>query len=143
MKKFAISLLAVSMVVLLVFALNGGFDDEGTYNNISGFNEAAFNLPVSQSGAKDATSFLVGEFDGADGGHLSFDGSGNAKLVDASGIIKSGKYTLLQQTDFSAMIQLSFDSGTELYSFAIINEGGSFILGSSSGTSVEYQPVEK
>ena len=62
MKKFAISLLAISMVVLLVFALNGGFDDAGGYNNISGYNEAAFSMPTSQSGATDSTSFLVGQF---------------------------------------------------------------------------------
>ena len=37
------------------------------------------------------------------------------------------------------MIQFSFDSGTELYSFAIINDKGNFVLGDADGASVEYQ----
>lgn len=139
MKKFAISLLAISMVVLLVFALNGGFEDAGGYNNISGYNEAAFSMPTSQSGATDSTSFLVGQFVGADGSRLSFDGVGNVKFTEATGIVRGGKYTLLQQADYSAMIQFSFDSGTELYSFAIINDKGNFVLGDADGASVEYQ----
>lgn len=141
MKKFAISLLAISMVALLVFALNGGFEDAGGYNNISGYNEAAFSMPTSQSGATDSTSFLVGQFIGADGSRLSFDGVGNVKSTGPTGIVRSGKYTLLQQADYSAMIQLAFDEGTELYSFAIINDKGNFVLGDADGNTVEYQPV--
>lgn len=141
MKKFAISLLAISMVVLLVFALNGGFDDVGGNNNISGFNEAAFSLPASQSGATDATAFLVGEFDGSDGSHLSFDGKGSVKVTSAAGIVRSGKYTLLQQADYSAMIQLSFTEGSEIYSFALASASGDFTLTDANGNTVMYSPV--
>lgn len=141
MKKFAVSLLAISMVVLLVFALNGGFDDAGGNNNISGFNEAAFSMPASQSGATDATTFLVGEFDGADGSHLSFDGQGNVKVTSVGGIVRSGKCTLLQQADYSAMIQFSFSDGTELYSFCLVSEKGDFTLTDAAGSSVMFSPV--
>lgn len=141
MKKFAAGLLAISMVVLLVFALNGGFDDVQGNNSISGFNEAAFSMPASESGASDATAFLVGEFDGGDGSHLSFDGKGNMKFKSADGIIRSGKYTLLQQEDYSAMIQFAFDDGSQLYSFALVSEKGEFSLTDADGNSVMYAPV--
>lgn len=141
MKKFVAALLSISMVVLLVFALNGGFDDVEANNNISGFNEAAFSMPSSESGASDATAFLVGEFDGSDGSHLSFDGKGNLKVTSASGIVRSGKYTLLQQEDYSAMIQFAFDGGSELYAFALISEQGDITLTDADGNTVNYSPV--
>ncbi len=139
MKKLAIGVLAICMVVLLVVSLNGGFDD--VENNDIKFNEAAFTMPSSVTGAKNATSFLVGEFDGEDGSHISVDGKGAIKLIGADGIVKSGKYTLLQQPDHSAMIQFSFESGDELYAFALESELGEFSLTDDSGKAVKYTPV--
>ena len=141
MKKFAISLLAISMVVLLVFALNGGFDDVEGNNNISGFNEAAFSMPTSQSGATDATSFLVGQFVGSDGSRLSFDGQGNMKLTSVDGIVRSGKCSLLQQADSSAMIQFSFDEGSTIYAFTLVSEKGDFALTDADQNAVMYSPT--
>lgn len=139
MKKLAIGVLAICMVVLLVVSLNGGFDD--VENNNIKFNEAAFTMPSSATGARDATGFLVGEFDGEDGSHISVDGKGSLRLTGADGIVRSGKYTLLQQPDLSAMIQFSFESGDELYIFALASENGEFTLTDDSGNAVSYTPV--
>ncbi len=139
MKKFAAGLLAICMVVLLVISLNGGFDD--VENNDIKFNEAAFNMPSSISGASDATSFLVGEFDGDDGSHISVDGKGSLKLIGSEGIVRSGKYTLLQQSDLSAMIRFTFDNEEELYIFALASELGEFTLTDADGNVIKYSPV--
>ena len=139
MKKIAIGMLAICMVVLLVVSLNGGFDD--VEKNDIKFNEAAFTMPTSVTGAKDATSFLVGEFRGEDGSHISVDGSGSLKLTDADGIVRSGKYTLLQQSDLSAMIRFTFEGGEEVYAFALVSESGEFTLTNEAGDAVKYTPV--
>lgn len=139
MKKFAAGLLAICMVVLLVFSLNGGFDD--VENNDIKFNEAAFTMPASVTGATDATGFLVGEFDGENGCHISVDGIGNLRFTGADGIVKSGSYTLLQQPDHSAMIKFSFPGGDELYIFALESEVGEFSLTDDEGNAVKYTPV--
>ena len=139
MKKLAFGVLAICMVVLLVVSLNGGFDD--VENNNIQFNEAAFTMPASVTGAKDSTSFLVGEFDGEDGSHISVDGKGAIKLTGADGIVRSGKYSLLQQPDLSAMIMFSFDSGDEIYAFALASAEGDFTLTDDSGKTVAYTPV--
>jgi len=139
MKKFAFGLIAVCMVVLLVVSLNGGFDDVENNNKI--FNEAAFSMPSSVSGATDATAFLVGEFDGNDGSHLSFDGKGGVKLRTADGMAANGSCTLLQQSDGSAMIRFVYESGEELYAFALTSEAGDFSLTDSDGRTVNYSPV--
>jgi len=139
MKKLAFGVLAICMVVLLVVSLNGGFDDVD--NNGIRFNEAAFSMPSSVTGAKDSTSFLVGEFDGEDGSHISVDGKGAIKLIGADGLVRSGKYTLVQQPDLSAMIQFSFDGGDELYVFALVSENGEFELTDDNGKTVKYTPV--
>lgn len=139
MKKLAAGLVAVFMVVLLVISLNGGFDD--VENNNIKFNEAAFSMPASVSGASDATSFLVGEFDGEDGSHISVDGKGNIRFTETDGIVRSGKYALLQQADYSAMIKFDFDSGSELYAFALTSEHGEITLTDSEGNAVKYSPV--
>ena len=139
MKKLAFGVLAICMVVLLVVSLNGGFDD--VENNNIQFNEAAFTMPASVTGAKDSTSFLVGEFDGEDGSHISVDGKGAIKLTGADGIVRSGKYSLLQQPDLSAMIMFSFDSGDEIYAFALASAEGGFTLTDDSGKTVAYTPV--
>ena len=138
MKKLAFGLLAICMVVLLVVSLNGGFDD--VENNNIKFNEAAFTMPSSVTGAKDATSFLVGEFDGEDGSHISVDGKGNIR-VTKDGLTRSGRYALRQQPDLSAMIQFSFEDGDELYMFSLVSEIGEFSLTDDSGKSVKYTPV--
>ena len=138
MKKLAFGLVAVCMVVLLVVSLNGGFDD--VENNNIKFNEAAFSLPTSVTGASDATGFLVGEFDGEDGSHISVDGKGNIRLT-RDGLVKSGSYTLLQQPDRSAMIRFSFEGGEELYIFRLTSELGEFSLTDDAGKAVNYTPV--
>lgn len=138
MKKLAFGLVAICMVVLLVVSLNGGFDD--VENNNIKFNEAAFSLPTSVTGASDATSFLAGEFDGEDGSHISVDGKGNIKLT-RDGLVKSGSYTLLQQPDRSAMIRFSFEGGEELYIFQLTSELGEFSLTDDAGKAVNYTPV--
>ena len=139
MKKFAIGVLAICMVVLLVISLNGGFDD--VENKNMNFNEAAFSIPSSISGSKDITSFLIGEFDGDDGTRLSVDGQGHAKLTRGIGFVQNGSYTLLQQNDGSAMLRFVFDSGEELYAFALTSEAGDFSLTDSDGRTVNYSPV--
>ncbi len=139
MKKFAIGVLAICMVVLLVISLNGGFDD--VENKNMNFNEAAFSIPSSISGSKDITSFLVGEFDGDDGTHLSVDGQGHVKLTRGIGFVQSGNYTLLQQNDGSAMLRFVFDSGEELYAFALCSECGEFVLEDKDGNETKYNPV--
>ncbi|MBQ8263863.1 MAG: hypothetical protein IJV74_04430 [Clostridia bacterium] len=138
MKKLAFGLLAICMVVLLVVSLNGGFDD--VENNNIKFNEAAFTMPSSVTGATDATAFLVGEFDGEDGSHISVDGKGNIR-VTKDGLTRSGRYALRQQPDLSAMIQFSFEDGDELYVFSLVSEIGEFSLTDDSGKSVKYTPV--
>ena len=138
MKKLAFGLLAICMVVLLVVSLNGGFDD--VENNNIKFNEAAFTMPSSVTGATDATTFLVGEFDGEDGSHISVDGKGNIR-VTKDGLTRSGRYALRQQPDLSAMIQFSFEDGDELYVFSLVSEIGEFSLTDDSGKSVKYTPV--
>ncbi len=138
MKKLAFGLLAICMVVLLVVSLNGGFDD--VENNNIKFNEAAFTMPSSVTGATDATTFLVGEFDGEDGSHISVDGKGNIR-VTKDGLTRSGRYALRQQPDLSAMIQFSFEDGDELYMFSLVSEIGEFSLTDDSGKSVKYTPV--
>ena len=139
MKKFAFGVLAVCMVVLLVVSLNGGFDD--VENNNIQFNEAAFTMPASVTGAKDSTSFLVGEFDGEDGSHISVDGKGNIKFTPSEGLVRSGKYTLLQQKDLSVMIRLSFDNEELHYIFKLVSESGEFSLTDANGNAVIYKPV--
>ena len=138
MKKLAFGLLAICMVVLLVVSLNGGFDD--VENNNIKFNEAAFTMPSSVTGATDATTFLVGEFDGEDGSHISVDGKGNIRITE-DGFTRSGRYALRQQPDLSAMIQFSFEDGDELYMFSLVSEIGEFSLTDDSGKSVKYTPV--
>lgn len=139
MKKFAIGVLAICMVVLLVVSLNGGFDD--VENNNIKFNEAAFTMPGVSSGATDATAFLVGEFDGEDGSHISADGNGALRFTGADGIVRSGKYALVQQSDGSAMIKFSFESEDLLYAFALESEDGRFSLTDENGSAVNYTPV--
>ncbi len=139
MKKFAIGVLAICMVVLLVISLNGGFDDVED-KNIK-FNEAAFSMPSSISGSTDITSFLVGEFDGEDGTHISADGMGNFKFTKGVGLVKSGKYTLLQQSDGSAMLRFTFDDGEEIYAFALASEHGDFVIATAEGAETKYTPV--
>ena len=139
MKKFAIGVLAICMVVLLVISLNGGFDD--VENKNMNFNEAAFSIPSSISGSKDITSFLIGEFDGDDGTRLSVDGQGHAKLTRGIGFVQNGSYTLLQQNDGSAMLRFVFDSGEELYAFAICSDCGEFVLEDKDGNETKYSPV--
>lgn len=139
MKKFAIGVLAICMVVLLVISLNGGFDDVEKKN--MNFNEAAFSIPSSISGSKDITSFLIGEFDGDDGTRLSVDGQGHAKLTRGIGFVQNGSYTLIQQNDGSAMLRFVFDSGEELYAFALCSECGEFVLEDKDGNETKYNPV--
>lgn len=139
MKKFAIGVLAICMVVLLVISLNGGFDD--VENKNMNFNEAAFSIPSSISGSKDITSFLIGEFDGDDGTRLSVDGKGHAKLTRGIGFVQNGSYTLIQQNDGSAMLRFVFDSGEELYAFAICSDCGEFVLEDKDGNETKYSPV--
>ena len=139
MKKFAIGVLAICMVVLLVISLNGGFDD--VENNDIKFNEAAFSIPSSISGSKDITSFLIGEFDGEDGTHLSMDGQGHVKLTRGVGFVQSGGYTLMQQNDGSAMLRFVFESGEELYAFALCSDCGEFMLADKNGKEIKYTPV--
>ncbi len=139
MKKLAAGLLAVCMLVLLVISLNGGFDDVEDKN--IRFNEAAFTIPSSVSGAADATGFLVGEFDGDDGSHISVDGKGNIKFTPSEGLVRSGKYTLLQQKDLSVMIRLSFDNEELHYIFKLVSESGEFSLTDANGNAVIYKPV--
>lgn len=139
MKKFAIGVLAICMVVLLVISLNGGFDD--VENKNMNFNEAAFSLPSSISGAKDITSFLVGEFDGDDGSRLRVDGIGSVQITKGVGFVQNGSYTLIQQNDGSAMLRFVFESGEELYAFAIVSENGDFVIADKDGKQVNYSPV--
>ena len=139
MKKLALGALAICMVVLLVVSLNGGFDD--VENNNIEFNEAAFTMPGSVSNVTDATAFLVGEFDGEDGSHISVDGRGAIRFTGADGIVRSGKYTLLQQSDYSAMVQFSFDGEDLRYTFALESEEGQFSLTDKEGNAVLYTPV--
>lgn len=139
MKKFAIGVLAICMVVLLVISLNGGFDD--VENKNMNFNEAAFSLPSSISGAKDISSFLVGEFDGDDGSHLRVDGIGSVQITKGVGFVQNGSYTLIQQNDGSAMLRFVFESGEELYAFAIVSENGDFVIADKDGKQVNYSPV--
>lgn len=139
MKKFAIGVLAICMVVLLVISLNGGFDD--VENKNMNFNEAAFSIPSSISGSKDITSFLIGEFEGEDGTHLSVDGQGHAKLTRGVGFVQSGSYTLLQQNDGSAMLRFVFEDGEELYAFALVSESGDFVIADADGNETKYSPV--
>ncbi|MBE7017216.1 MAG: hypothetical protein E7420_03565 [Ruminococcaceae bacterium] len=139
MKKFAIGVLAICMVVLLVISLNGGFDD--VENKNMNFNEAAFSIPSSISGSKDISSFLIGEFTGDDGTHLSLDGNGYVKLTRGVGFVQSGTYTLLQQSDGSAMLRFIFESGDELYAFALCSDCGDFILADKDGNETKYTPV--
>lgn len=139
MKKFAFGLIAVCMVVLLVVSLNGGFDD--VENNDIKFNEAAFTMPSSVSGATDATAFLVGEFNGEDGSHISVDGMGGVKRTSADGIVSSGSYTLLQQPDGSNMLRFIFDGSEELYAFSLASSNGEFSLTDMAGKTVVYTPV--
>ena len=139
MKKFAFGLIAVCMVVLLVVSLNGGFDD--VENNNIKFNEAAFTMPSNLSGATDATAFLVGEFYGEDGSHISVDGQGGVKRTTADGIVSSGNYTLLQQADSSYMLRFIFDGTEELYAFALVSANGEFSLTDMAGKTVAYTPV--
>ncbi len=139
MKKFAIGVLAICMVVLLVISLNGGFDD--VENKNMNFNEAAFSIPSSISGSKDVSSFLIGEFNGDDGTHLSLDGQGHVKLTRGIGFVQSGSYTLLQQNDGSAMLRFVFDTGEELYAFALCSDCGEFILADKGGNETKYTPV--
>lgn len=139
MKKFAIGVLAICMVVLLVISLNGGFDE--VENKNMNFNEAAFSIPSSISGSKDVSSFLIGEFDGDDGTHLSLDGQGHVKLTRGIGFVQSGSYTLLQQNDGSAMLRFVFDTGEELYAFALCSDCGEFILADKDGNETKYTPV--
>lgn len=139
MKKFAVGVLAVCMVVLLVVSLNGGFDD--VENNGIKFNEAAFSMPTNLSGAHDSTSFLVGDFDGEDGSHLSFDGLGGVRRIGADGIVISGNYKLLEQGDGAAMVRFSFEKGEELYAFSLTASNGEFILQDAEGNATGYVPV--
>ncbi len=141
MKKFAAGILALSMMVLLVFALNGGFDDVDT-NKISGMNEASFTMPLSGSGATDATAYLVGEYEGQDGSHLSFDGLGTVKLRDAAGLSHSGRCSLMQNADRSAVLQIILSDGSEtVYAYTQTSAEGCFDLTTSNGDSCSYTPV--
>ena len=139
MKKIAIGVLAICMVVLLVVSLNGGFDD--VENNYIKFNEAAFTMPGSAGGGTDVTSFLVGEFTGEDGSHISVDGLGTIRFTGADGIVRSGKYALVQQSDNSVMVKFSFESEELLYAFALESENGRYSLTTEEGSTVYYDPV--
>ena len=139
MKKFAFGVLAVCMVVLLVVSLNGGFDD--VENKDIKFNEAAFTLPDSVTGAKDVTGFLIGEFDGEDGSHLSFDGCGSVRRIGADGMVSAGSCSLLQQSDGSVMVRFVFEGGEEIYAFSLASESGDFILQDAEGNATKYSPV--
>ncbi len=139
MKRFAIGVLAVCMVVLLVVSLNGGFDD--VENKDIKFNEAAFSMPYSVSGAKDITSFLIGDFDGEDGSHINFDGVGSVRRIGADGMVSAGSYSLLQQSDGSVMARFTFEKGEEIYAFSLASENGDFILQDADGNVTKYSPV--
>ena len=139
MKKFAIGVLAVCMVVLLVVSLNGGFDD--VENNEIKFNEAAFSLPSNLSGAQDITGFLVGDFDGEDGSHLSFDGQGGMRRIGADGMVLNGSYKLLEQGDGSAMVRFTFEKSEELYAFSLNSPTGGITLQDADGNATEYVTV--
>ena len=140
MKKFAFGVLAVCMVVLLVVSLNGGFDDADNNKDIK-FNEAAFSMPFSVSGSTDITHFLVGDFEGEDGSHISFDGEGSARRVAADGMVSSGSYSLVEQSNGGAMLRFVFADGEELYAFSIASENGEFVLQDADGKVFEYSPI--
>lgn len=139
MKKFAFGVLAVCMVVLLVISLNGGFDD--VENKDIKFNEAAFSMPIFASGSEDITSFLVGEFAGEDGSHLSFDGTGSVRRIASDGMVASGSCSLVQQGDGSVMIRFIFAEGEELYAFSLTSENGDFLLKDADDGVINYSPI--
>ncbi len=139
MKRFAFGVLAVCMVVLLVVSLNGGFNDVEKQN--INYNEAAFTMPKSLTGAKDITSFLIGDFVGDDGSKLSFDGMGSMRRIGADGMVITGSYALLQQSDGSVMAHFVFEAGEEFYGFSLVSELGEYILQNEDGKSIKYAPI--
>ena len=139
MKRFAVGVLAVCMVVLLVVSLNGGFNDVEAEN--INYNEAAFTMPKSLTGAQEVTSFLVGDFEGDDGSKLSFDGMGSMRRIGSDGIVIAGSCALLQQSDGSIMAHFTFEAGEEYYGFSLISEVGEFVIQNEAGKIIIYTPV--
>ena len=139
MKRFAVGVLAVCMVVLLVVSLNGGFNDVEAEN--INYNEAAFTMPKSLTGAQDVTSFLVGDFEGDDGSKLSFDGMGSMRRIGSDGIVIAGSCSLLQQSDGSIMAHFTFEEGEEYYGFSLVSEIGEFVIQNEAGKIIIYTPV--
>lgn len=137
MKKFVACAFCIVLAVLVVFHFSG--ESDFATDNLKRVNEASFDMSLG-GGGSDATAFLVGNFEAADGSRLSFNGTGGVTMTAADGSAKSGDYVLVQYEDYSAMIRFSFPDDSRAYAFRLATASGSFTLTDSQGSSVTYTP---
>lgn len=135
--KKLLCILLVAVAVIAAIAMIGGKSGDPADITVA---DAAFSLRT-QSRA-DATGFLVGKFQSADGSRLIFDGRGGVKRVEQSYAETEGTCSLSQSSDGSAVLRLAFGDAVTLATFRLVSEDGSFTLTDASGASATYSPVQ-
>lgn len=135
--KKLLCILLVAAAVIAAVAMVGGKSGDPADITVA---DAAFSLRT-QSRA-DATGFLVGKFQSADGTRLIFDGKGGVKRVDQSYAETDGTCTLTQSADGSAVLRLTLGDAVTLATFRLASEDGAFTLTDAAGTTATYTPVQ-
>ncbi len=135
--KKLLCILLVAAAVIAAVAMVGGKSGDPADITVA---DAAFSLRT-QSRA-DATGFLVGKFQSADGTRLIFDGKGGVKRVDQSYAETDGTCTLTQSADGSAVLRLTLGDAVTLATFRLASEDGAFTLTDAADTTATYTPVQ-
>ena len=142
MRRLILPICVVALLALLLSVAGGKNKDASPAPDAPAYTtvtEAAFAL--RRAGAEDATSFLVGNFNGERSGKMVFDGAGAVRRIrtDLSSI--SGTYSLMQSADGAAILRLELDRGEQLYTFSIASPEGGFILRDANGTEETFLPI--
>lgn len=141
MKKFVACAACIVLVLLVVYHFAG--EKDLATDNLTRVSEASFDIDMSVGGSSDVTAFLVGLFSDEDGERLSFNGGGSVTASGIDGSARTGKYTLVQYEDGSAILRCTFPDGSEAYTFRLVTASGSFSLTDSRGKSVTYKPCQE
>ena len=143
MRRLFLSICAIALLALLISTASGKKKDVPRAPDAPAFTsvtEASFSL--RRTGAEDATSFLVGNFNGEQSGKLVFDGAGSVRRVRKDLSYVPGTYSLMQSEDGAAILWMELDGGAQLYTFSVASPEGGFILRDANGGEETFLPID-
>lgn len=142
MRRLILPICAIALLALLLSTAGRKNKDAVQSPDAPAFTsvtEAAFSL--RRIGAADATSFLVGSFNGEQSGKMVFDGAGSVRRVRKDLSYIPGTYSLMQSEDGAAILRMELDAGEQLYTFSVASPEGGFILRDANGAEETFLPL--